>query len=283
MGVLGPQSAQKKGDPGSKGVLGGGGPQVMGGRGGGESGSRGCQRLGSRGKGAKGEGARSDRVSGEANRGQKLRARGHGGAPPSLSLPSPPPLSLCSRRFPAPAPPLPAGEGVRGPLAHGGAQRSAAPGAHRGTGTPRGWAGLDGTEPGRSGDRPGLDGAHGTARHGSAQAGNRGRRLRISAVRSRGGAGRGPRPRALCKRSGRGRRLRGGGAGEEREPQPEPEPEPESGPRRPAPVVPRVRPAPEPLSYRLRARGAAGTNSRLGSSGLEGPARVGVGVFWGVE
>lgn len=54
MGVLGPQSAQKKGDPGSKGVLGGGGPQVMGGRGGGESGSRGCQRLGSRGKGAKG-------------------------------------------------------------------------------------------------------------------------------------------------------------------------------------------------------------------------------------
>lgn len=164
MGVLGPQSAQKKGDTGSKGVLGGGGPQVMGGRGGGESGSRGCQRLGSRGKGAKGEGARSDRVPAGTNRGQKLRARGHGGAPPSLSLPSPPPLSLCSRRFPAPAPPLPAGEGVRGPLAHGGAQRSAAPGAHRGTGTPRGWAGLDGTERGRSRGWTGRTAQLGTAR-----------------------------------------------------------------------------------------------------------------------
>lgn len=251
----------KKGDPGSKGVLGGGGgPQVMGwGRRKWVPGVPEAGEQGERGKG--GRGAERSRPRG-GEPGAEAPRLGHGGAPPSLSLPSPPPLSLCSRRFPAPAPPLPAGEGVRGPLAHGGAQRSAGSGAHRGTGTTGlGWAGLDGT--GRSGAGAGLDGAHG-----SAQAGNRGRRLRISAVRSRGGAGRGPRPRALCKRSGRGRRLRGGGAGEEREPQPEPEPEPESGPRRPAPVVPRVRPAPEPLSYRLRARGAAGTNSRLSSSGL---------------
>lgn len=162
---------------------------------------------------------------------------------------------------------LPAGEGVRLPLAHDGAAE----------------------RPGRGG----RDGAHGSALHstarlGSAQAGNRGRRLRISAGRRRGA--RTPAPDGLCKaeRLGRGRRLRGGGA----EGPPRPSVRPPDCPsarvtvpmcvclsvrpfvRRAPPAAPRVRPAPRGSALPLPASAFILSHPRPRSQRHKQPGRA---------